>query len=248
MNDMKYLKIIEPKWAGYSGPIGVVWFKDAVSTEPWPKHVRDRVAAAVPMEEFEKDGEAQEAGQAADALRNRTTRMEIPERLTRQTVASKKDEMIALSLGNIPSRTMRTQDELEAIIAGQGVTGLRAVAAEWDVKGRSIPELLEAISKAQNIYGSTHLDRVTEIKKKYDDTYDEKIVEGAVPAEPVKAKKASKLPKAKKDAVLNTARTGDLSSALTQMASDLERMAKSTIPDAEPVGDLYAHLNKEVAE
>jgi len=240
MDDMKYLRLTAKEWAGYSGPIGVVWFKDGVSTEPWQKHVRDRVSSAIPMEEFTDDGDVQEAGQAADSLRNRLVRVENPAPLKRQTVDGKVAEMVKTVLGNVPKRTLRSQDELEAIIAAKGIAGLREVAAEWNVKGKSIPDLLEAISRAQNSYSSTHLVRSDALREKYAEAYGQKTEStGSDDALTSPVTEKPKRGRRKNKEIAEAAATGDLAAALiTDEPAPLpQAVVKDEVPAAELVGD-----------
>lgn len=148
---MKHLKMADPQWAGYTGMIGPVMFKDGVSTYPVDDRMRLRLGASIRLVEVDADGNEDEAGGAAIMVREGGVTARIAEPTIVQTDAEKEAELAADAAkeGRPPVDKFFTGEELEQIADAQGIEGLRAVAAPWGVKDRKIVTLIQEILRAQ---------------------------------------------------------------------------------------------------
>jgi hypothetical protein len=147
--EMKKLKVVTTRMAGYTGVLGPVRFKDGVSEEYLPRHIRDRMAAAMELIEVDQDGNEQPAGAQHRLLREYKERAPKLEPLVRQTDAEKTLELTKAALNATKVPTLETRDGLEKIAEKGGIKALREIGVKWNVKHRSIPTLIEMILDAQ---------------------------------------------------------------------------------------------------
>lgn len=149
MSDMKYLKVVDAKWKGYTGALGIARFVDGVSETMLPRHIRDRMAAAMNFVEIDADGNEQPAGAAHRMIREYAERAAPVKTLSRQTEGEKNAEIAASQVALAKFPVTLTRSELEAIASKGGIKALREVADKWNVKHRSIPTLIEMVLDAQ---------------------------------------------------------------------------------------------------
>lgn len=234
---MKRLKLSGSQWAGYTGTIGTVDFKDGVSAYPVPRNIADRLSAAIRMVEIDDEGnEIGPAGIANRLIRDSAMRAPVTSALARQTESERKSEDLreTLKAQRSPAETFYTIEELQAIADKDGIKGLRKVAEPWGVKGKAIPAIIKMILDAQSSFvasrdGIIHAFAGNEEppaeKADVDNTTSDVIVEGD-----------SNVEKPVGDDILAAAMTGDLGAAINaepQKSGDEENKT----PDAEPVGD-----------
>lgn len=148
------LKLSGSRWAGFTGHLGTVDFKDGISVDPVSDRIADRLSAAMPMVLIDEKGrEVGEAGVVPRLLRESAHRQaEVRASLDRQTEAERKAEdlQIALQEAKSPTDSFYSQEQLQAIADEKGIKGLRLVAEPWNVKGKAIPALIEQILASQN--------------------------------------------------------------------------------------------------
>ncbi len=149
MSDMKYLKVADGKWKGYTGALGMVQFVDGRSETMLPRHIRDRMAAAMPFIEIDADGSEQPAGAAHRMIREYAERAAPLTTLSRQSEGEKNAEIAEsqIKLAKVPA--VLTRAELEEIASKGGIKAVREVGKKWNVKHRAIPTLIEMILDAQ---------------------------------------------------------------------------------------------------
>jgi hypothetical protein len=148
---MNYLKIVSKGWAGYSGNLGSLIFKDGVSTEPVSQLIGDRLAAVAQMIWVDADGN--EIGPTGVAHRLATEskgRAPVTAALARQSDTEKSREQAfdAVRSEQAPTR-FYTREELEEVGDKHGMKGLRAIADKWGVKERSMTALMNELLKVQ---------------------------------------------------------------------------------------------------
>lgn len=150
---MKFLKFVQAGFETYTGPIGAYEFVDGVSTVPIVRHDRDRLSVAFQFVEFEHEGGEEIIAGVAQRLVSQAGVLaeENPETM-RQTDEEKDLEQLQIIRESDGVRHVYTAAELEQIADKKGISGLREIAAPWNVKHRSIPNLIELICDAQNLY------------------------------------------------------------------------------------------------
>lgn len=148
---MKILKIVEPGWETYTGYLGMVEFRDAVSVAPVPQIVADRITSLVRVVEVDEEGAELQAGAAARIVGGATLAAEVVPALETSTEEELAAERKAAAKRDVEPdhASYKTLEDLEAIAAKEGINGLREVAKPWGVRERSIPNLIDAILKAQ---------------------------------------------------------------------------------------------------
>lgn len=221
---MNRLKLSGSRWAGYTGNIGTVDFKDGISAYPVPRNIADRLSAAIAMVEVDEEGnELGEAGVVTRVIRDSALRAPVLAPLERQTEAERKVEDLrnTLKANKAPTDTFYTVDELHAIVDEKGIKGLRAIAEPWNVKGKAIPALIEAIIASQN-----------------------KFLEGkngviAAVAE-IKSEEAPQDEVIEQDEVVEQD-APDVEDHQPDDQTTEQEGEKKQVPDAEPVGDLFAN-------
>lgn len=151
---MNHVKITQAGWAGFTGHLNIVHFTNGVSDEPVPEMLVDRIAAAVSLVACDAKGEVSDETELG--IQNRlvggvTARAEIATELSRQSDQDKALELRvdADKVLSQPSEKLYTKEELEAVADKGGIKAIREISNLWSLKGRSIPELIEATLKAQ---------------------------------------------------------------------------------------------------
>jgi hypothetical protein len=140
---MPFVKIVEKGFETYNGIIEGVEFKDGVSQESMSQFSAERVGAF--MKVVDAEGDHEPLGLGYRMANARTSGGQAPrppmERIVRTKTGKKKE----------PVKTEKkvhydfTKDELEAVADKGGITDLRKIADQYDVRGRSIAEIIESL-------------------------------------------------------------------------------------------------------
>lgn len=152
---MKRLKLSGSNFAGYTGVIGGIDFKDGITAYPVPTNIANRLTAAMNMVEVDEDGnEAGFTGLAYRLIAEAEMRAPVIEPLKLQTEDERKEEDLqnALSRNKAPVDKFYTGEELEDIASNGGIKALRAIGEPWNVKGKAIPGLILSILNAQRLF------------------------------------------------------------------------------------------------
>ncbi|SOC90003.1 hypothetical protein SAMN05216358_0019 [Rhizobium sp. AN5] len=233
MSDMKHLKVVDDKWKGYTGALGIAEFKDGISVYPLPRHIRDRMAAAMNFVEVDTDGNEQPAGAAHRMIREYAERAAPITELARQTDGEKNAEIAASQVELAKTPVVLSRFELEAVASKGGIKGLREIGNKWNVKHRAIPTLIEMILDAQ--------DKAV-AKTKKPEAPVEPVVDPADPAEDdVMAQIAAE--KAARDAEILAAEQRQAAEAAEFLAA--EKGKEEALKDAAASGDLAAAVSTD---
>jgi hypothetical protein len=148
----KRLRLVQKGYENYSGPIGAYEFVEGVSVELIPLNARDRLSAAFQMAEIDEDGAEMPSGVAERLVRDRANRVEPTAPLVRMNEEDKRVENIRVVLGAEALRPLYTEAVLEKVAKDKGIAGVRVLAETWDVRSKSIPDLIGMILNAQSVY------------------------------------------------------------------------------------------------
>lgn len=152
------VKINQPGWELYNGPLLGVEFANGVSTDHVSRTAALALGAFIPVVEIEADGTEigpisptldllQGAGISAEVVVPMKTDAEV-EAEKAQLVGETPEfaaEMDALA----KSVKVYTEEELQAIASEKGINGLRPIGSELNVKNTSINGLIREILTAQ---------------------------------------------------------------------------------------------------
>lgn len=136
------LKIVEKGWENYSDFLGGVKFENGISVDPVSPAIANQLGSAIRIEAIDDDAQV---GNAAVHLRAQKQKCVVVKPLadeTPQTVAPEKAARV------MPTERY-TKEQLAEIADTDGITGVRAIAEKFGVKGRGIVELITEILKAQ---------------------------------------------------------------------------------------------------
>jgi hypothetical protein len=153
---MNYVKIVSKGWAGYTGQLNVISFRNGISTEPVPNGILDRIAAVTQL--VACDAEGNEVGEGEHlGIQNRmiggvTMRAPVAVALSRQTDEEKALEGVldASKVLKAPVEKLYSREELEAIADKAGLKGLREIGDKWKVRSKSIGDLIARILTVQD--------------------------------------------------------------------------------------------------
>lgn len=218
----KRLKLVQTGYEGYNGPIGEYEFADGVSVEHIPLVARDRLSAAFQMVEVDDEGDEQEASVAARLVREKVLSVEPTEPLSRMSDEEKAVENITVLLGSEAAIPLYSRAALEAVAGAGGIAAVRVLAEPWDVRSKSIPDLINQIERAQMNYRT---DRIEALVRKGVSTEEAEALfalrEDAPGVEPkvkpkaeVAAEPVAEPAPAASPALNEAAATGDLAAAL----------------------------------
>lgn len=140
MKEAQRIRITEPGWGGYTGPISNVMFEDAISVEPVSPQVAHMIGALIRIEACDDDKQVGAGAQIVDlheaSADNLETLVAADPTLATPTASEKKTY---------------TREELAAIADSRGVVGLREIATPLGASGRGIVELIERILAKQGV-------------------------------------------------------------------------------------------------
>lgn len=140
MNTPQRLRITEPGWASFSGPLAGILFENALSVEAVPPQFAEMIGSMIRVECV--DDEVQ-VGASATLLRSHDLRCEVVNESERVEKSEQTEQNKA------PAAATHTRESLEKIADEHGIQGLREVATPMGVRGRGIGELIEEILAAQ---------------------------------------------------------------------------------------------------
>lgn len=134
------LKIVEPAFLGYSGPLGEEMFENGVSVHPVSYLVAQRLGSVM---------------QLVDAADETTFVSPIEEMRRLRSVPANNVQVLAVGSGVlvegelVPASSRYTRADLEEIADKRGLTGLREIANPMGVGARAINDLIERILETQ---------------------------------------------------------------------------------------------------
>lgn len=148
---MERIKIVQKGWEGYTGFIAHVEFKDGVSVDKLTEIDVNRISANILCVSVDDEGnEGEQSGNAAWLVKNTLTPAEVNKPLDFATEEDlKPNTKSKLERGIRPTDITYGANDLEDIADRDGIKGLRKIGDLWEVKGRSIPEMITAILGAQ---------------------------------------------------------------------------------------------------
>lgn len=258
MDDFKRIRIIEPAYAKYSGELGIVIFKDGLSVEKWPPHVRNRLAAAMRVAEVDEDGTITAAGAAEEMLRNRLSQAVVAKPLRVQTHAEKLAELIETATGEKQPAPFYTEDELEEVAREKKRQGLIEIAAKWRIRATNIPALINGILDAQEKYKERTEGKASSVRARYEaengaalkketeataDTKVAEVIEPAKTEEPKKRGRPAKQAGTKQKATVKAAKVPDPEFVGYTPVKPVVVVDKDAVKAAAITGDLSAALN-----
>lgn len=164
---MKHLKITSKGWAGYTGNLGRVEFKDGVSVEPVTRVLADRLSGLISFVEVDDEGNEAPTGIAHRLVAESRDRIPVLARLERQSPGDRLQEetLEALRQEKAPAQVY-TGEQLETIASEKGMRGLRLVGDAWGVKHRSIPDLIKLILVAQSQWLEKRNKRLSDLSER----------------------------------------------------------------------------------
>lgn len=131
------LRLVKPGWNAYNGVIAGAEFKNGLSVEKLPETIVDRVAALFSVE----DEGGNPVGFRVRATQARSVEIASPKPMQTQAEVAPQ--------ASTPDRSIYQHDDLLDIADKKGIAGLREIADPLGVKGRAIPDLIQAILKTQ---------------------------------------------------------------------------------------------------
>ncbi len=227
VNQLKHIKIIEPKFENYSGELGIVVFKNGVSVEKWPWHIQQRLSAAMRVAVIEDDGTVVKAGPAEEMLRRTREGATVVRPLREFTEKDRLKEMLKDADVGTPPSELYTREHLEEIARTRKRAGLTEIAKLWNIRATSIPDLIENILEAQTKFEEAAGGREKVVYKRY-----ENLTPGTN-AEEVMAQKDDLKEDPKEKPAKKVVKKAE---------------AKPVVPDAEPVGDFPVKTKPDVHE
>jgi hypothetical protein len=148
------VKITQPGWETYNGPLFGVMFVDAVSQAPLKPFQALQLGAMVSTVEVDEEGnELGVVNPAHELVKNASVTAEVVEPMKsddakRTEVASQTVEADIANEGEVTK--VYTAEELKAIADEKGIGGLREIGDRLKVKNTSINGLIREIMNAQN--------------------------------------------------------------------------------------------------
>lgn len=140
------VRIDEQGFDKYNGDIGGIEFVDGVSVHELSDREVMRLSASMRVVELES---GKQQGTSVTLAESRDLEAEVVEKLPiaePEPVVEVQKPVVSEEVANLGKYT---REGLEAIADKQGVAGLREIANNFEVKGRSIVELVDGILKAQ---------------------------------------------------------------------------------------------------
>lgn len=185
---MKHLKIVAKGWIGYTGNLGVITFKDGISAEPVPDHLRDRLSAVCAMVEVDESGNELPAGISHRMIAEARNRAPVGQPLERMTEGEHAIErkLESLRAEKPPVSRLYEPQELEAIASKGGIRALREIGDPWNVKDRTIDGLIKAILGAQRAFMDKRQQRMSELSERRRMALEERRLENAAMLKRVK--------------------------------------------------------------
>lgn len=140
---MPTVKIVEKGFETYNGIIEGVQFKDGVSVEPMSQFSAERVGAFMKIVNADDPEEGLGLGYRMANARGQGTAPRPPLEKIVRTKTGKEKKSIKKKAKTISYDF--TKEELEQIADKGGIADLRKVADQYDVRGRSIAEIIDSL-------------------------------------------------------------------------------------------------------
>lgn len=137
---MPNVKIVAKGFEGYNGVIEGVQFVNGLSTEPLSQFSAERIGAFMRVVDADTDAPLGVGQRMVDARRSNHAPSEPLQRVKR-TPTGKKKEVTSRKTISYDF----TREQLEKVADEGGINGLRKVADQYEVRGRSIREIIEAL-------------------------------------------------------------------------------------------------------
>lgn len=139
---MPRVKIIAKGFEGYNGIIEGVEFKDGTSVEPLSQFSAERVGAFMKVVDADTEQPLGLGYRMANARGQGVEPREALQKIER-TKTGKKKESIKAKAKEVHYDF--TKEDLEKVADKEGIGGLRKVAEQYDVRGRSIAEIIGSL-------------------------------------------------------------------------------------------------------
>lgn len=134
------LRITEPGWDSYTGPLGGVMFTNGLSDDLVDATTARRLGSIIRIDMVDS---GVQAGAASDLQRHAEVKAPVlPESPTY-------DATQAQAATKEPAKPKYTREQLEEVADKNGIAGLREIAEPMGIKGRGIAELISEILAAQ---------------------------------------------------------------------------------------------------
>lgn len=139
MDTPQKIRITEPGFAKYTGPIAYIMFENGVSVEPVLPQQAAHIGAIMRVEAID---DARQVGTSVTLKDHMDSRAPKVTPMARMDEADLKPATPPKSSSSMPKYT---REQLETIADTRGVAGIRDIANQYGLKGRSIIELIDAI-------------------------------------------------------------------------------------------------------
>jgi hypothetical protein len=134
------LRLMDPGFVNYTGPMGQVDFTDGVSDEKVAWREAQMLASLTYIEDADKPG--YQLGPHVEEQRQK-------DRDTSDPIVALVDSGEHVNPEGAPVMERFTRADLEKIADEKGLEGVRSIARAWNRTGRSIAETISAIMDAQ---------------------------------------------------------------------------------------------------
>lgn len=148
-----HLRITATGWETYTGDFGGVAFVNGLSVDVLSRRQIDHISALVRCDLSDDKGALMGQSGISARLVGGVNIGDAPSSLRKAT----QDELDAdrrqrlTNIGKAPTK-IYTKEELEAIAAKEGLSGLRKIGDAWSVRDRAIGKLVTLILNAQNVF------------------------------------------------------------------------------------------------
>jgi len=136
------LRLVQPDFAHYTGPIGGIEFIDGVSEHLVVWHEALRIGSSIHCEDADVPGFQINPSSELARTRDRDASDPIVDAVSRGEHVNPEGS---------PLVDRYTREELEEIADKKGLTGVREIARLWSRTGRSIQECITAVLEAQEV-------------------------------------------------------------------------------------------------
>lgn len=152
------IKIVEPGYENFTGEMGVMMFKDAVSVDHVSRADATLLAASIRVIDFETGKHIPDAGEDVNDRHIHVAPVTFP------TLAEIRAAERAAQDGSAPAQPVKvvtekpkkiySAEELAKIADTSGIGGLRELADPMGIKGTSIGKIINDILRAQGNAGT----------------------------------------------------------------------------------------------
>lgn len=146
------IKIVEPGWDTYTGPLGLVHFENAVSTSDISRQEALRIGAMLRVVEINEDGEdIGTVNPAHEVLLHQTVAAPVVPESPREAEPALAPAPQPVAEEPAPPAIVKiySKEELFEIASKEGINGIRKIGEPLGVKNNSIKGLIAEILAAQ---------------------------------------------------------------------------------------------------